>query len=435
MSWDSTEFQKRASKLEHAKEAPSKNAFAAIKSHVQATRKKHEEARQTSINENKSIVAAILETTEPPVDTGSLSSHHHDILQEYYSTQLSIRDREELTKILCKMQPDLLTAGVRNVIAAYDPIIRAVHNAVDLSGTASDLQVFLDDMIKVSKPKSSGGAGSRNNSRSNSPNHSGTHLDDSGLPTVEDYVQLLRKHIPSSHRFLHQVAKNAPDLMQQFREYAKACVQEFRVRDNKPSKAGAETGSGSHNSQESYLHAAGEMTDPLTTLFSSLSESDQSRILPLLSHHSTHLSHLSSISTTRLKALVASNTNTEPKHKRSHSHSNAHASSHGPGVFLARWHDLLDETLITPDSIHGDVRTGREVKVDSRGIVDAKGGKVERLIKGLDLRDGTHGDNDKDKKSKDQSRAKTRDEIETKEVWDTMRESWEGVVKGMEVMS
>lgn len=430
MAWDTAEFQRRASKLEQAKDAPSKKAFNAIRSHVQASRKKHEEARETSIKESRSIVAAILETAEPPIDMASLSSHHHDILQEYYSTQLSIRDREELTKILCKMQPDLLTAAVRSVISAFDPIIRAVHNAVDLSGTASDLQAFLDDMLKVSKPKKTGSAGSRNNSRSNSPNPNGTHLDDSGLPTVEDYVQLLRKHIPSSHRFLHQVVKNAPDLMHQYREYAKACVQEFRVRDSKPSEAGSET----RKSHEPYVYAAGEMTNPLNTLFSSLSDSDQSHILPLLNHHSTHLSHLNSISTTRLKALVASNTSTGPKHKRSRSHSNAHASSHGPGVYLARWHDLLDETLITPNTINGEVRTGREVKAESRGTVDAKGSRVEKLIKGLDLADGTNEENDKNQKGKGGRLAKTRDEVETEEVWNTMRESWEGIVKGMEVM-
>src|SRR5207253_2649838 len=102
----------------------------------------------------------------------SVTEHQHDIAMEYYSTLLSIRDREELTKILCKLQPDLLTSAIKDLINAYDPIIRAIHNAVDLSGTVTDAENFLTDLIRISKPKRSSGTNSRTHSRSNSRSNS-----------------------------------------------------------------------------------------------------------------------------------------------------------------------------------------------------------------------------------------------------------------------
>jgi len=441
MAWDTTEFQRRASKLEHAKDAPSKKAFTALRNHVHSDRTRHDEARAKSIKESKSIVAIILESADPAVDIGSISEHQHGILQEYYSTLLSIRDREELTKILCKMQPDLLTSTIRDLVAAYDPIIRAVHNAVDLSDTVSDLQSFLDDLIKVRKPKKNTTSNRNNTQNSDSASDLADDPDDTSnadtiLPTVDDYVQLVRKHIPSAHKFLHQVGKNAPDLLQQYREYAKACVAEFRVRDSQQT-----VGKGSNASASSDLKventAAGTLTPVLNTLFSSLPSEQQTRISTLLSHHVSHLSHLSSTSSTRLKTLLTIESDSVPKHKKSHA--KERGALHGPGIFLARWHALLDEALITPQTLKGPVRSGRDVKAEGRGKVggDAKAGRVEALLKGADKgsqqKPGKGGDTRLGKET-DNERKRSKDEVESEEVWNTMREGWEGVVRGLEVM-
>lgn len=122
LAWDTAEFAKRAQKLESSRDAPDKKAFRAVKAFVYASRDKHEAARNMSIQESKSIVAVILESADPPIDAESLSEAQHDVAMEYYSTCLSIRDREEITKIACKSQPDVLTSALREAVTAMDPV-------------------------------------------------------------------------------------------------------------------------------------------------------------------------------------------------------------------------------------------------------------------------------------------------------------------------
>ncbi|KAF2202761.1 hypothetical protein GQ43DRAFT_301259 [Delitschia confertaspora ATCC 74209] len=399
MAWDTAEFQKRAKSLEHTKSGPSKDSFSAIRTHVQAPRQRHEELRSKSIKQSKSITAVILESASPPIDISGLSEEHHSILQDFYSTLLSIRDREELTKILCKMQPDLLTSLVRDLVSAYDPIIRAVHNAVDLSGTVSDLQAFLDDLVKVGKRKTNGSG-----VKGGDAGVDGAQDGDSDIPTVEDFVSLLRKHIPSAHRFMHQVAKNAPDLVNQYREYAKSCIAEFQVRD-------------ASSQMQDEEAAAGSMTQPLNALFAGLQKEEQERLRKILDRHATHLSHLKDTSTVRLKRLMNIQ---QPHHKKSH----LRRTMHGPGIFLARWRALLDTTLITPSAKEGTVRHGWDVKGSG-------------VVKGKNQNDGLNGDKDSGQTSvevKKDRKDECKDGAQTLEVWEAMRESWEGVLRGLEVM-
>jgi hypothetical protein len=432
MAWDTTEFQKRAQKLESSRDAPNKEVFKAIKNHVYASRDKHDAARNLSLQESKSIICVILETADPSVDT-NLSEHEHGIAMEFYSTYLSIRDREELTKILCKMQPDYLTSAVRDSVSAFDPIIRGVHNAVDLSGTVSDAESFLTDLIKISKPKKANGsgsrsrAGSRENSRSNSPN-AGTPAivtDAPGninLPTVEDYVQLLRKHMPSSHKFFHQICKNAPDLANEYRDYAKSILAEFRVDD--AAKAAEQKGEG----------GAGNMTAPLQSLFETLPSPKQDELKKLLDQHEKHLKNLKSTSQTRLKEILAS---THPQ-DGSKPPPTAKGTNHGPGMYLSRWHSLLDSTYITPATLNGPVRRGWEVK----GELDGKGLKTSILDKsntkrtgskdrnqGINVADGTGDAVERRERKRDGL-----EEDKIKAVWEGMQDGWVGVCRGLEVM-
>jgi len=60
---------------------------------------------------------------------------------------------------------------------------------VDLSDTVSDFEAFLGDMLKISKIQ-----------------------DETSIPTVGDFVALLKKHQYSCHKFLHQVCKNGKEL-------------------------------------------------------------------------------------------------------------------------------------------------------------------------------------------------------------------------------
>ncbi|KAF1979230.1 hypothetical protein BU23DRAFT_563447 [Bimuria novae-zelandiae CBS 107.79] len=401
MAWDTSEFQKRAQKLESCKDAPKKEVFKAIKTYVYASKDRHDAARNISHQESKSIIAVILETSDPPLEPTSLTEHQHTVALEYYSNYLSIRDREELTKILCKLQPDVLTSSMKDLVAAFDPIIRAVHNAVDLSGTVYDAEIFITDLIKVSKPKKPSGNGSRPSSRASSPDrHTPASIAHSNngahVPTVEDYVQLLRKHMPSAHKFLHQVCKNAPDLANQYRDYARAVLAEFHVD--------------SDATDDQAAHAAGNMTAPLQSLFSILAPEKQDQLKKLLGQHETHLQSLKKTSHTRLETMMFSGSPSKPNGGK--------GTTHGPGMYLARWHALLDSCYITPATLHGPVRRGWEVK----GELDGKGLKtlsptVGGNAKGRDMMEVGDADGTDDAVERRERKRDAGEEDRVKSVW------------------
>lgn len=425
MAWDTSEFQKRAQKLENCKDPPKKEVFKAIKTYVYFSKDRQEAARNISLAESKSIIGVILETSDPPIDPTTLSDHQHTVAMKYYSNYLSIRDREELTKILCKLQPDVLTSAMKDLVAAFDPVIRAVHKAVDLSDTLYDVEVFLTDLIKVSKPKKPSGTSSRPSSRASSPspaNAAGNsdNLSATHIPTVEDYVQLLRKHMPSAHKFLHQVCKNAPDLANQYREYAQAVLTEFRV-DTSPS-------------EEPSAHGAGNMTLPLQSLFSTLPSDKQNDLKKLLDQHEEHLQSLRKTSQSRLQTVMPSHASTSPSKPKP-----GKGTTHGPGMYLARWNSLLDSCYITPATLHGPVRRGWEVK----GELDGKGMKTStipnnathRRMGSRDRNQGVHiADGTGDAVERRERKRDGLEEDSVRDVWKGMEMGWVGVCRGLEVM-
>ncbi|CAI6327844.1 unnamed protein product [Periconia digitata] len=468
-AWDTAEFQKKAGKLESCREAPRKEVFKAIKAHVYASRDKHDAARSISIAESKSIIAVILETSTPPVSTSSLNDDQHAIAMEFYSNYLSIRDREEITKILCKLQPDVLTLAMKELVGAFDPVIRSVHKAVDLSETVTDAQNFLNDLIKVSKPKkinnvgsrAGSRAGSRSNSRDPSPKETestpASILDPPNslqVPTVEDYISLLRTHMPSSHKFLHQVCSKAPDLANEYRTYARSVLDEFRVNDN------------ATLTQDSSERGAGSMTLPLQSLFSTLASTKQDELKPLLDKHEAHLQTLKQTSNQRLHAVISSSIaptpNATQRNLSKPPQQPKTGTTHGPGMYLSRWHSLLDVTYITPETLSGPVRRGWEVK----GELDGKGLKTSALLarvarksssKEREQNAGASGSGRTASNSvsshsdaatvtvsvadgtgdAEERRERNRDGLEEdaiRRVWEGLESGWTGVCKGLEVM-
>ncbi|OAG14447.1 hypothetical protein CC77DRAFT_1099998 [Alternaria alternata] len=427
LAWDTTEFQKRATKLESSRNAPDKKVFKAIKTYVYASRDKHEAARSQSVSEQKSIAAVILETSDPPykVDADTLNEHQHSVAMEYLSTYLSIRDREELTKVLCKSNPDVLTSTIRDAVAAMDPVIRDIHNAVDLSGTVTDAEAFITDLIKTAKPKKkTTGTKSRETSKSrpSSPSADPASILDEGArdaPTVEDFVTLLKKHAPSMHKFLHHVTKNAPQLAQDYLVYAKRIFSEFRVDD------------AAAKQEEKGEGGAGNMTAPLHSLFETLGKEKQEELKGLLDQHEEHLQTLKSTSQTRLESIMRPSSSSS-----SSSQSKPSAgTTHGPGMYLSRWNALLDSTLISPATIHGPVRKGWEVK----GELDGKGLKTNSTL--LDNKDRKRdrvsammADGTGDKVERKERRRDGLEEESMERVWEGMREGWVGVCRGLEIM-
>lgn len=242
-----------------------------------------------------------------------------------------MRDRQAIVKVLCQRNPDHLTAMIQDGVAAYTPMIRQVHEAVNLADTAWDFERFVTDMLKMSKP--SGAKGQEK------------------PPCVEDYVDLLHRHQNSSHKFLHQIARNGKEVTSWWRIYVENFVAQFRRQSE------AEKGQPAPPTDSAVIDTANKHHKIETSLvgtFTSLPEPDQKSITSELDAHIKYLDALHSASASRIAAVI--------KRERS--------SPFGPGAYLARWQNLLDATLITPATAHGPVRRGADKVVREEGRKD-----------------------------------------------------------------
>ena len=303
---------------------------------------------------------------------------HHNGAMEYLSNHLSIRDRKEIINVLCHSQPDHLTQSLRDLVDAYTPVIRHVHNAVDLSDTVNDLEHFVRDMIKVAK----------------------VHTDKSGksiVPSVGDFIQLLKKHQHTSHKFIHQVCKNGKEVTSWYLEWAK----------------------------EAAAHdlGAGDLTRPLNDQFSHLPAEMRKMIIPILDQQASYLENLHTSSLARLSQAIhtppsnnshiarvfaahyhhlpglTSRNSSKPNSRTASPDRSSIQSTNtggdadeltsdkaptitsdpGPGAYLARWQDLLDSTLITPATAQGPVRHGANVDIVNNSATDVDGGQMGTL--------------------------------------------------------
>lgn len=303
LSWDSSEFKKSAERVE--KERQGEEALVAIREFVAETKGIHGGVRDMSITDGRSIVTAIL-MAKGDTDALNLSESVHAEYLEYYSALLSVHDREAITAALCRQPPDLFTQMVRDVIAAYDPLIRDIHTNVDLKEHLEAGQGFIDDFIKASKPKKDGRTAS-----------------------VADYVDLLMRNRLLMYRWIHHLAGSCPDVWEQCREWAKKTFGKF--------------------AQEQGEKA---MDNQLRSQFKELKEDKKDEVLKALDEHATYLQRLREISLGRLQNIID---------VRSKS-STASDASAGPGIYLSRWQDIIDSTLITPAQPVGPVRNGKDVQ-------------------------------------------------------------------------
>jgi hypothetical protein len=303
-----------------------------------------------------SIVISILSSSSLPID---LSEQAHKLALEYLSCVLSVRDRKEIIRVLCHSKPDHVTTAVRTAVEAYTPVIRNIHNAVDLSDTVSDFESFLRDTLKMARIQPPGKDG------------------ETAIPTVGDFVRLLKKHQYSCHKFLNQCCKNGKELVGWYLEWANEASQHFRR---------------AVPSSDSKVKDAGDLTEPLNDLFSKLSIEQQRKILPVLDQQIKYLDEMHASSHKRLDAVLKSPPSKNPaiaKVLLTSSNSSSRASSParygdsaqdtlgvssqgpstdpGPGAYLARWESLLDHTPITPLST-----TQKAEEADSKDVVTNK---------------------------------------------------------------
>jgi hypothetical protein len=315
LSWDSAEFKKSAERIE--KERQGEEALVAIKEFVAETKGVHGGVRDVSIAEKRSIVTAIL-IAKGNSDALTLSDDDHADYLEYYSALLSVHDREAITTALCRQPPDLFTQMVRDVIAAYDPIIRDVHAKVDLREHLEAGQGFIDDFIKASKPKKDGTPAS-----------------------VADYVELLMRNRGLMYRWINALGGSCPGVWEQCREWGIKTFAKFRQEEGEQGLEGR-----------------------MKKLFAELPKEKQDEVVKALDEHATYLQRLKDLSRKRLQNIIDETT----------SKPSADASA-GPGMYLARWQDILDTTPITPAQPTGPLRSGKEVKhtmtMGKSGVADA----------------------------------------------------------------
>lgn len=325
LSWDKRDLRKRAEKIERDKHAPPKDVREELKNWIHRSRVEHDECRRQSQEQNMSIVSMILALSSVSTE---LTEKQHEKALEYLSLHLAIRDRQEIVRVLCKRNPDILTAAVRDAVDAYTPIIRHVHQAVNLSDTLWDFERFLTDMLKIAKPTGPKG--------------------EEKPPPVEAFVDLFHRHQGSCHKFLHQVAKNGKEVASWWLEYAHMAAAMFRSHEKPPPS----------ESVVSDKIVTGGIQEEMAKVFAELPAKDQEAVKQEVDAHQKYIDELHAASSARISAVI----------KRDQS------TIFGPGAYLARWQQLMDNTLITPATAHGPVRCGanRSVKEESRKDIDGE---------------------------------------------------------------
>lgn len=331
LEWDTGDFRKAADSIKRSKERPEEAQLTAIDEHLQATREKHESIRHISQSDGKSIVVAILEAKDETL-VESLTETQHTQCLEYYSAQLAIRDREKITEALCRQTPDLITSMVRDGVSVFEPMIRTIHKNVDIRKHISSVESFLTDLIETSKPKK---------------RDDGENKCASAPPSVEDFVALLRRNRQLAYNYLHEFAEGCPDLRTTWLDWAKKSLESFRQTGGTNDDISTDNGSDSSP-------CPGGADKRLQNLFRELPDGTQTNVRAAIDAHAKYLSILEGVSMGRMQSIISGIGDYEK--------SRAGGSMGGPGVYITRWHCLLDETIVTPSTPRGQPRRGKDVK-------------------------------------------------------------------------
>jgi hypothetical protein len=377
VNWDTSALKSRVAEIESSADGPGKGQREVLDSYIGMERAEHEKCRTMSEARGEPVVVTVMD--EYGGEELQLEERQISMALEYLSLHLSLRDRRKITGILCSRQPDLLTQAVREGVAAYDPVIRALHKAVDLSATVGDVEAFVSDLLKFAPSGKEG-------------------KDKSGSrPSVADFVKLLRRHQGAAHRFIHQVCKNGPELRDWYKDYAKSAAAKFRAKDNK------EDGAGPNNFGDGG-GGPGTLIAKLSSAVSQLTPKQRSQILTECTAHATYLAQLSASSKAGMESIFTEDQSvpvSQPMKKgRSAKTSKSstrepslevegrYAPELGPGVFLRRWQDYVDETAITPAGSDGGAQHGgeaakiSEVKAPSCGkTVELLGGRFREMLR------------------------------------------------------
>ncbi|KAG5979974.1 hypothetical protein E4U55_004533 [Claviceps digitariae] len=358
LSWDANEFKKSADKIERAKadDAPTEEMLRLIREYIEESKSHHDMVRSASQQNEQSIVTEIFNASNPHVNTQLTEAQHAQCL-EYYSSLLSVRDRDRITDVFCRQPPDMFTQALKDIVAAYSPMIRAIHANIDLRDHFDALQGFVEDFIKTSRPKERKGSTTYASRGGKEEEEEQQQEENRALPSVEDYVALLMRHRRSVYKWVHVLARQCPDIWESFRIWANQTLVQFQKKKKKKKKK-------SKKKKKTTKDSCASMSSILNALYAALDPDTQTEVRAAIDRHATYLSTLSLVSQARLQYLVTAS-------------DSAGGSTAGPGVYLSRWQSLLDETPITPLQRKGPVRRGKDVKhTATMGKTGTGGSKV-----------------------------------------------------------
>ncbi|OPB46743.1 hypothetical protein A0O28_0068670 [Trichoderma guizhouense] len=337
LSWDASEFKKSVDKIEKGKgdAAPTDEMLEAIRLHVSLPRSEHLAVREASVRDSESIVVAILRASDPLLVEGLTEAQHVQCL-EYYAALLSVHDREAITSVLCRQPPDLFTQAVKDVVGAYEPMIRDVHSQIDIRYYLEAIQGFVSELIRVSRQKKVKRSKQKKDDDGSSKEEEEEEQDGA---SVEDYVVLLRNHRGLLYKWVHDFAKNCPEVWKDFPAWGQDIAVRFRKPDRDGDGVGEEKG----------------MEELLDEMVGDLDEVVREDVLRAVDEHAKYLAAITRVSQRRLQAVIdAAGT--------SSSSSTSRTTASGPGIYLSQWQSLLDSTVITPSSKEGPLRHGEDVK-------------------------------------------------------------------------
>lgn len=352
LSWDASEFKKSVDKIEKSKgdAAPTDEMLEAIRLHVALPRSEHLAVRDASVRDSESIVVAILKASDAQLAEGPTEAQHAQCL-EYYAALLSVHDREGITSVMCRQPPDLFTQAVKDVVGAYEPMIRDMHSQIDIRYYLEAIQGFVSELIRVSRQKKV--------KRSKKKDDEGSSEEEEDGASVEDYVVLLRNHRGLLYKWVHDFAKNCPEVWKDFPAWG----QEIAVRFRKPDGDG------------DGLGGKRAMEEQLDEMVGDLEGAVREDVLRAVDAHAEYLAAITRVSQRRLQAVIdaaaASSSTSTPA-------AGSRTTASGPGIYLSQWQSLLDSTIITPSSKEGPLRHGEDVKyVTTMGKLGLGGRKLK----------------------------------------------------------
>ena len=349
LSWDTAEFRKSIDRIERAPNGPSKAHLAAIRQFIVKPREEHDAVRDYSMNTPTSMVAAILASSSKPLEP--LSPVQHSQCFEYYVALMAVHDRDAIAKVICRQNPDLFTGLIRDAVGTFDHMIRTIHEKIDLREHVAAGEAFITDLLHTSKPKPL---------REISSSDSSQKTFRTRAPSIEDYVSLLRRNRHLLYNWLHQFASQCPSIRDEFRAWAKEAVKLFRQsqRPLNPSTL-EETPLVTDTTRQGG--AAGALSSNLQLLYAALPNANKAPVITAIDAHAAYLTNLGRLSLERMQRILddmpTGGVLAVDEDARA-----SRASICGPGMFLARWQQLLDDAVVTPETPDGGLRRGKDVK-------------------------------------------------------------------------